>query len=266
MIRYYDAARERLAEFQPPGDPVDWDAWWRGRDPATEGRYPAARRIARLTAAHLPAGARVVDGGCGIGDKLWALDDAGFEAWGVDTAAATLARIGGRHPRLRLVAADILRMPFPDGFFDGYWSLGVIEHFRDGFDAALAEIDRVLAPDGCLFVSVPVMSPLRRRRAAAGAYPPLERRGEDGLVFWQYLLSPDRLAAAFARRGFRLVETQPQGGFYGIKDEVGPLSPALNAVARRHRSRPARLVIRTLNIACRGFAAHTALFVFRRGA
>jgi len=265
MRRYHDAARRRLAEYRPPGQDVDWDAIWEKRDPAAEARYPGARRIAQLTRRHLPPGARVVDGGCGIGDKVQALDWAGFEAWGVDLAVKTLGRVHGGHPRLRLVAADVLAMPFPDGFFHGYWSLGVIEHFEHGFEAVLNETARVLAPDGCLFLSVPVMSPLRRARAGRGAYPALAARADDGLVFWQYLLAPEEMEAEFGRRGFRLLEVQPQGGFYGVKDELGPLTPLLDRVERAHRTAPARLAIRTLNVLCRNFAAHTALFVFRRG-
>lgn len=264
MIRYFDATNRRLAEYRPPGAEVDWEAMWLERDPAVEAGYPGTRRIVELTRRHLPQGGRVVDGGCGIGDKVYALEAAGFEAWGVDLAQQTLGRVHNQHPRLRLVAADVLHMPFPDGFFQGYWSLGVIEHFEQGFGAVLDEIARVLAPDGCLFLSVPVMSPLRRTRARRGAYPALGQRADDGLVFWQFLLSPDGLVDEFSRRGFRLLETQPQGGFYGIKDEVGPLSPLLDRIGRAHRTASARLVIRSLNVLCRGFAAHTALFVFRR--
>lgn len=265
MIRYLDVGNRRLAEYRAPGAEVDWDSIWLQRDPTIEAAYPGTRRIVELTRHHLPQGARVVDGGCGIADKVYALQAGGFEAWGVDLAQQTLRRVHAGYPNLRLVTANVLRMPFPDGFFQGYWSLGVIEHFENGFGAVLDETARVLAADGCLFLSVPVMSPLRNLRARRGAYPLLDQRRDDGLVFWQFLLDPDELTAEFSRRGFQLVEMRPQGGFYGIKDELGPIRPMLDRIGQAHRIAPARLVIRALNLLCRRFAAHTALFVFRRG-
>lgn len=264
MIRYFDATNRRLAEYRPPGGEVDWEAIWLERDPIVEAGYPGTRRIVEITRCHLPPGARIIDGGCGIADKVYALEAAGFEAWGVDLAQRTLMRVHHQHQSLKLVTADVLHLPFPDGFFQGYWSLGVIEHFEHGFDAVLDETTRVLAPDGCLFLSVPVMSPLRKARARRGAYPALTQRNDDGLVFWQFLLSPEGLVDEFSRRGFRLIDTQQQGGFYGVKDEIGPLSPLLNRIGEAHRTASARLVIRSLNVLCRSFAAHTALFVFRR--
>jgi len=54
--------------------------------------------------------------------------------------------------------SDVRKLNFPDHYFDGYWSLGVIEHFYKGYDEIIHKIYRVLHPGGFLFLTVPEMS------------------------------------------------------------------------------------------------------------
>lgn len=41
---------------------------------------------------------------------------------------------------------DVRKLQFADGFFDGYWSLGVIEYFWEGYNEIVNEVKRVIKP------------------------------------------------------------------------------------------------------------------------
>ncbi len=92
--------------------------------------------------------ARILDLGCGSGSLRSQLE--GRNVFGVDLDARELART----PALRGVVAMSNRLPFRDGAFDLVISNHSMEHFADAA-GAIAEIGRVLAPGGRLFVSVP---------------------------------------------------------------------------------------------------------------
>ena len=52
-------------------------------------------------------------------------------------------------------------MPFKSASFDTVVALEVLEHVRNP-DACLAEIDRVLRPDGRVLLTVPFVAPLHQ--------------------------------------------------------------------------------------------------------
>lgn len=57
------------------------------------------------------------------------------------------------------VFADAARLPLRDASVDGVICLEVIEHLLNP-DTALAEIERVLKPGGCAWISIPFMYPI----------------------------------------------------------------------------------------------------------
>jgi hypothetical protein len=85
-------------------------------------------RIVDYYIPRLPRGARVLDCGAGNGLSVDLLAEHGFDAWGVDLSQLRKWQWRERTRRERLVVADALRLPFPDGFFDVAISSGVIEH------------------------------------------------------------------------------------------------------------------------------------------
>ena len=114
----------------------------------------------------LPAGARVLDLGCGEGRHVHGASAAGFDTVGVDLDLGDLARARERLAEVpppapaAVLAADALRLPFADGAFDAVIVSEVLEHIPD-YRAALAEAGRVLRRDGLLCVSVPRAWPER---------------------------------------------------------------------------------------------------------
>ncbi|MBE7417365.1 MAG: class I SAM-dependent methyltransferase [Ideonella sp.] len=104
--------------------------------------------------ARLPSGATVVDLGCGAGRDLKSLADRGFFAVGLDVAAP-LAHIARHRSDCPVVIGDLRHLPLASERFDGAWASASLLHLgREDIGQALAEICRILKPDGLLFASM----------------------------------------------------------------------------------------------------------------
>jgi SAM-dependent methyltransferase len=266
--RYYDELNRRLVYIGKSATPEMWDALWASnhdsvRQALTPGR--GTRWVVNLTKRYLPAGARVLEGGCGQGHNVAALRRAGYDCVGIDFAAETVSLIKRFAPKFPVMLGDLRSVPFLDSAFDGYWSLGVIEHFFYGYDSLAAEMTRVIRPDGFLFLTFPYMSPLRRLKAAISQYRtdlPLNR---EPAGFYQFALDATSVVDAFARRGFVKRHQTRMSGLKGFKDEIGRFGGPLEKLeAYPGRSVPLRgLRFMTEGLAWVG-AAHSCVLVLQK--
>ena len=160
---FYDKLNNRLIYLRSTATEEFWDQHWQNQkiDPpdlppylqALRGHFFGRDFVLRTTKQYLALGQSVVDGGCGLGQYVKRLSQAGYEAYGVDFAPHTIAQVTQHYPELDVRVGDVRALPFSDCFFDGYWSLGVIEHFWNGYSEIASEIHRVLKPGGYLFVN-----------------------------------------------------------------------------------------------------------------
>jgi SAM-dependent methyltransferase len=155
----------------------------------------------------------VLEAGCGRGQYVLALSRLGYDVHGVEYAEETVRAVRDVEPSLQVRAGDLRALPFPDGFFGGYISLGVIEHYWGGPGAILAEARRVLRKDGVLLLSVPHFSPgLRRLVEEHGAGQAEER--ED---FYQFYFSRGAIEETLRAGGFRPFDAFYYDAVYGAK-------------------------------------------------
>jgi SAM-dependent methyltransferase len=117
--------------------------WYRGR------RIVLERVIDELD---LPAGARILDAGCGSGRNMIELARHGTVT-GVELSAPSVLKARERGCG-EVIEGSVLEMPFADDSFDLAVSLDVIEHLEDDL-AALRELRRTVSPGGALLVTVP---------------------------------------------------------------------------------------------------------------
>jgi SAM-dependent methyltransferase len=177
--------------------------------------YLAKLDAVRRYLARLPPATRVLDAGCGEGLL-------------VEEFRGQLA-IEGLDPHYssaRVRRGSLTALPYADAAFDRALCLDVLEHLTfDEQPRALAELHRVLAPGGELFVSVPNLAHLQSRvhflllgrliHTANPAKHPGDRPAGEYI-------------ALAARAGFRLVE----------RHGIFPTVPVITRWIRRH---PARL-------------------------
>ncbi len=106
----------------------------------------------------LRAGHRVLDVGCGTGDLLRLLAPlvAPADAIGIDLSATMIAEARRRHaghePNVSFEVGDVFALRYDTGAFDRVLASQVLLHLPH-VEVALAEVARVLAPDGELSVT-----------------------------------------------------------------------------------------------------------------
>ncbi|MDD5327109.1 MAG: class I SAM-dependent methyltransferase [Phycisphaerae bacterium] len=265
MIRYFDKNNNRLVYVGKAANDAYWDQHWKVESSKLKKqiRVKDDRFIIGYTQKYLPPGTKILEGGCGMGCKVSALDYNGYDAYGVDYAKETIEKVNQYAPELKVKVGDVRDLQFPDNFFDGYWSLGVIEHFYDGYEKIVSEIFRVLKPGGYLFLTVPVISPLRRVKIKRGKYPEYKESEEMRGNFYQFAFEPRHIINDLKSKGFSLVDVKPCDGIKGLKDEISILKPFLQYLYDK-RGRAAGLARKILDVAFRRFANHVCLFVMRK--
>lgn len=162
--------------------------------------------LTALIERHLPAGGRLLEAGCGLGQYVLLLRERGRAAVGADwslEALRTGARLGAP-----LAVMDLRELAVVTGGIAAYLSLGVVEHDPDGPDAILREAARVVPPGGTLLLSVPYWNGVRRL-----ATPYLRRQArrtrEAGGQFYQYAFTRRELGRRLAAHGFAVAGFHP---------------------------------------------------------
>ncbi|MFF4137904.1 class I SAM-dependent methyltransferase [Streptomyces mirabilis] len=125
-------------------------------DQMTSSRYRLQPWLPSLLRSWVPFG-RVLEIGCGAGT-----DHSVIAGIARDTVAIDLAERGARLTQTRLKlegrpgvaqVADAECMPFPDEYFDGVYSFGVLHH-TDHPEQAVAEMWRVMRPGATFMVAL----------------------------------------------------------------------------------------------------------------
>ncbi|MBP2585916.1 putative N-acetyltransferase YhbS/SAM-dependent methyltransferase [Streptomyces sp. PvR006] len=185
------------------------------------GSDATTRRLLALSGP-LPERPRVLDLGCGPGrSALLLAAEAGAEVTAVDLHEPFLAELRrsaadrGLDGSIHTHRADMGALPFPDGSFDLVWAES--SAYAIGFDRALAEWRRLLAPGGTLVLTECVWT--------TGEPGPAAR------AFWEQhypLRTVTELSAAAIGAGYHVLGSflQPEGDW---AEYYGPLAAHADA-------------------------------------
>jgi SAM-dependent methyltransferase len=147
--------------------PIDWDPL------AAESRFTHPFDAARF-ARRVPRAQPVLDLGAGYGRVLAQLHDLGYRrAVGLDRSAAMVRRGRAERPDLDLRLGDGAALPFADGSQGAVVLFAVLTSLPQPESAAalLAEVERVLAPGGLLYLSDVPLQPEAEHRERYRAAP-----------------------------------------------------------------------------------------------
>ena len=123
------------------------------------------RLLLRQLCALMGDGGRVLDAGCGSGSLAMDLQKEGFRVDAIERSSEFVEMVRhkaaryGSESRVEVQQGSVTHLPFENEAFDGVVCAEVLEHVlpEDGGDAAaIAELRRVLKPEGAVVISVPL--------------------------------------------------------------------------------------------------------------
>ena len=118
---------------------------------------PARLRYLALADALIPAGADVLDLGCGAGIPMTATLAVGRSVTGVDISAAQIVLARANVPSATFIQADLTTLDFPSGSFDAVVAFYSLTHVPRAEHAALfGRIRSWLRPGGVFVASLGV--------------------------------------------------------------------------------------------------------------
>ena len=122
------------------------------------------RRRVEMCLAELAGGENILEVGFGSGLTFLNLAESYKAIWGLDLESdceRVQKHFAGMGINCHLSNGSVLKMPYPDNFFDSVLLISILEHLKPAEqDAAFMEIKRVLKPGGHVVYGIPVERPL----------------------------------------------------------------------------------------------------------
>jgi 2-polyprenyl-3-methyl-5-hydroxy-6-metoxy-1,4-benzoquinol methylase len=189
----------------------------------THGNLYRGARLTRYPIPRFPLppgeGRTMLDLGCNWGRWTIAAARTGYRATGIDRgkksvrAAKRIAEQLGVDVEYAL--GDVRQLPFPDASFDAVFSYSVLQHLaKDDVPTVVAEIRRVLAPGGIIWIEMPnARGPLNLVRQARRGFS--AGTGQE-VRYWTL----PELRATFGAIG---VVSIAADGFFTINPQVSDL-------------------------------------------
>jgi len=166
--------------------------------------YERVQKQMQIFLRVLPKAENILEGGCGLAPYLIRLRQLGYDVEGIDYNQEPIDKVLAFDPKLPVRVGDVTAIPYPDNYFGGYISLGVIEHFTEGPVKAIREARRVLKPGGVFVVAVPqnhlfmrLQAPSRTLKRNAFLRRLLGKRTDT--YYWEQYFKKDELKATLMR-------------------------------------------------------------------
>lgn len=164
----------------------------------------------------LPAGARILDGGCGMGEWVNYLKDRNFSPVGLDISSSTVERLRTTFSDTEWVVGDINALNYEDKSFDAYISWGTFEHFEAGLRKPISEAYRILKPGGYLFITVPQDSLRLFFQKFGASWQNEQHKEHTSYAFYQWRLTKNEIAFEIQQEAFDIRSITPIHKAQGI--------------------------------------------------
>ncbi len=170
-------------------------------------------RIIKPFLKNIPVRGRILDAGCGMGEWTVFLADQGYDAVGLDISEKTILRLKELLPDYQFIHGDIRKTFFENDSFDACISWGVFEHYENGMGDCLKEVNRILKPNGWLFMSVPYQNWRHILRDALEFHNRSNRYKKNSYIqphrFYQWRFTKGEIYQELELRGFRVKWINP---------------------------------------------------------
>ena len=229
-MRYFDKKNNRLVYIFKRANSKFWDKKWTNTNlKKSILSTPKNNLVTKTTKKFIKpfSDKKILEGGCGNGHFVYSLQQNGYSAFGIDYARQTVTEINKIFSSLHITTSSVKKIPFPNNYFDGYWSLGVIEHFFNGYKEITREMERVIKPNSYLFITFPYMSPLRKIKTKFNHYPIFNSQKLKTTEFYQFALDAKKVQEDLEKLSFVLIKKKPLDAIKGLKDEIPPLKKHL---------------------------------------
>lgn len=160
---------------------------------------------------HLPRGGKILEAGAGRGRWVFHLLRGGYDVTGIEIARTEIGEAKAFDPKVPIEYGDVRNTGYADRSFDAVISLGVVEHFIEGPQAAFSEVRRILKTGGLFLVTVPTQNLMRialfnRIKSLQNKY---RRIRGVALEFEEYRYSRHQFESLLCNAGFTIIERAP---------------------------------------------------------
>ncbi len=126
------------------------------------GRQGLQKAELDMVTRYLPATGHLLDIGCGTGRAVLGLGIRGYTVTGIDLSLPMLKAGRSLNPEIQLGGANLLALPFSNNTFTAaFMFFGALQHISGQHNRrhALAEISRVVRPDGYFILGLDNLAP-----------------------------------------------------------------------------------------------------------
>jgi SAM-dependent methyltransferase len=223
-------SRGRIEWYGEAGDERYWYDYWKAR--LTTDYYVAAENalleqdeLGQILLAYLTPDGLHLEAGCGAGYWVAALRHQGLKIDGIEYADELVKLVQAAKPQLPIKQGNALAIDCPDGFYDSYLSIGVVEHRLEGPEPFLEEAYRVLKPGGSILIAVPYYGPVRQLKSKICMY----ERQRPVLPFFQFGFSKQEFSHLLRKAGFYVALVRPLYAHRLLQEEL----PGYDWLAKR---------------------------------
>lgn len=207
---------------------------------------------------------KILEAGCGNARYVRVFNHLGYDCYGIDNATKTVKKLNEDFPDLKIYNMDVRHTMFNDEQFSVYWSIGVIEHFIDGYEQVIYEARRILKCNGFVFMSFPYISPIRFFKIYFKQYK--IQKNMDGYCrkyFNQYVLSIKQVISLFRKYGFNYITAYKYNGILGWVEEIALFKSLMKNIylSKSNFVRPLRFL---LNHVLSIIMSHSILLIFKK--